>query len=181
MKKILLFFLLLYSFESFAQCEHFSIENKNTHKTVSFSYNKSLVFQLRENANFKYLKLDQKICVYNAKLLHNTKDSLYFNNELVISYKDIDWLYVNDNSSLYRKLLGFGVIGLAMPAAYLGFEYPKINYFLALPLMSFAWLIMDGLESKVYYLAEWNLIIPNCRNHFRQALDKNPRLIYNNL
>ena len=69
-------------------------------------------------------------------------------------------------------------MGLAMPAAYLGFEYPKTNYFLALPLMTFAWLIMDGLESKVYINAEWNLFIPPCRNYFRQTLDQNPRVIY---
>jgi hypothetical protein len=178
MKKIFLFFLLLYSFESYTQCQHFSIENKKTHKSVSFNYNHSLVFQLHKYANFKYSKLDQKLNVFRAKLLHNTNDSLYFNNELVIAYKDIDWFYVNDYNSFFRKSLGLGIMGLAMPAAYLGFEYPNTNYFLALPLMSLAWFVMDGLESKVYKHAEWNLFIPPCRNHFRQTLDQNPRLIY---
>ena len=178
MKNIVLFLLLIYSIESYSQCHHFTIENKKNRKSIYFNYNQSLVFQMRKYAIYKYSKLDEKLNVYRANLIHNTDDSLYFKNELVIAYNDIDWFYVNDYRSLFRKSLGLGFMGLSMPAAYLGFDYPNSTYVLALPLMSIAWLIMDGLENKVYKPSEWNLFIAPCRNHFRQTLDQNPCLIY---
>lgn len=178
MRILLLSFLLIFTIDSYAQCHHFSIENKKTRKLISYNYNQSLVFQMHKYANFKYSKLDEKLNVYRAKLIHSTNDSLYFKNELVIAYKDIEWFYVNDYRSLFRKSLGMGFMGLSIPAAYLDYRNPQSSYLLALPLMSIAWLTMAGLEKKVYEPAEWNLFIAPCRNHFRQTLDQNPRVIY---